>query len=154
MSEQNAAVVRRVVDSIWNRGDLHLADSLFATVYINHGGVIPDIVHGPEAIKISVTMYRAAFPRFSVTIDRLTADGDIVDFFSTARVPFDDRPPRTARTSHEDTVIGMTRNRLTSGRIVESWTSWDDEDLLRRLAQSVELRPGTGPNESCDRPDG
>ena len=58
----NVALVRRVVEEIWNRGQLDLADVLFATGYSNHAGLIPDFVRGPEAIKISGAFYRIAFP--------------------------------------------------------------------------------------------
>lgn len=47
----NAVLVRRVVEEIWNRGKLDVADVLFASDYINHAGLIPDFVRGPEAIK-------------------------------------------------------------------------------------------------------
>ena len=60
---QNAALVRRAVEEIWNRGQLDLADVLFAADYVNHAGLIPDLVRGPEAIKISVAFYRTAFPQ-------------------------------------------------------------------------------------------
>ncbi|MEO7911744.1 MAG: ester cyclase [Roseiflexaceae bacterium] len=81
----NAVLVRRVVEEIWNRGKLDVADVLFATDYINHAGVIPDFVRGPEAIKISVAFYRAAFPNLHITIDALTAKRDAVLLRWTAR---------------------------------------------------------------------
>ena len=36
----NQMLVRRAIDAIWNRGDLDVADALFAPDYINHGGLI------------------------------------------------------------------------------------------------------------------
>ena len=50
------------VEAIWNRGALEAADALFAPDYVNHGGLIPDLVRGPEAIKVGVALYRTAFP--------------------------------------------------------------------------------------------
>jgi predicted SnoaL-like aldol condensation-catalyzing enzyme len=78
MQEHNTAVVRRVVEHIWNRGDLALADLLFAAGYVNHGGLIPDLVSGPEAIKLSVALFRTAFPAFHISIEDITAEGDTV----------------------------------------------------------------------------
>lgn len=63
-SMDNEALVRRGIDAIWNRGELVVADELFGPDYVNHDGLIPDLVHGPEAIKISVALYRVAFPDF------------------------------------------------------------------------------------------
>src|SRR3954465_13578859 len=62
----NSRLVRQVSGEIWNGGNLDLADNLFASDYFNHGGIIPDLVRGPEAIKISVVMCRSAFPSLQV----------------------------------------------------------------------------------------
>jgi len=42
-SESNEARVRRAIEAIWNRGDLDVADELFAPDYVNHDGVISDL---------------------------------------------------------------------------------------------------------------
>jgi hypothetical protein len=75
---QNAAHQRRAVVGIWNCGKLDLADVLFAADYVNYAGLIPGFVRGPEAIKISVAFYRAAFPNFHITLDKLIAKRDAV----------------------------------------------------------------------------
>src|SRR5688500_6322882 len=67
----NEALVRRAIEAIWNRGELGVADDLFAHDYVNHDGLIPDLVRGPEAIKISVAFYRIAFPDFYITVEEL-----------------------------------------------------------------------------------
>ena len=74
----NARLVRQVIEEIWNAGDLDLADRLFAPDYINHGGLIPDLVRGPEAIKVSVVLYRTAFPQFRLAVLDLLAEGQSV----------------------------------------------------------------------------
>ena len=61
-------LVRRAIEAIWNRGDLDIADELFAAGYVNHDGVIADLVLGPEAIKISAALHRLAFPDLHVAI--------------------------------------------------------------------------------------
>ena len=45
----NETLVRRAVEAIWNRGDLDAADELFAPGFVNHNGLITDLVSGPEA---------------------------------------------------------------------------------------------------------
>jgi hypothetical protein len=39
----NEALVRRAIEAIWNRGDLDVADELFATENLSHDGVIADL---------------------------------------------------------------------------------------------------------------
>src|ERR671931_626547 len=84
-AEQNAALVRRAIEEIWNGGDLDLADVLFAPDYVNHDGLIPDLVCGPEAIKISVALYRTAFPDLQISMEELITDGETVVLYWTAR---------------------------------------------------------------------
>ena len=59
---ETAGVISRVISEVWGRGDLNLADQLFAPGYINHGGFTPDAIRGPESIKLAVALYRKAFP--------------------------------------------------------------------------------------------
>src|SRR3982750_4891142 len=74
-AKHNVAVVRRAVDEVWNQRDLDVADALFAPDYINHGGLIPDLGQGPEMIKISVALFRTAFPDFWITAEDVIAEG-------------------------------------------------------------------------------
>jgi predicted SnoaL-like aldol condensation-catalyzing enzyme len=128
----NAALVHRVVDEIWNAGNLDLADELFAPTYINHGGLISDLVRGPEGIKFSVALYRAAFPGLHVAVDDLRVDNDRVTLRWTAgnRVR-DGAEIDAART--DGTLTGRTSSQVVNGQVVESWTSWDPALVLQRL---------------------
>jgi hypothetical protein len=123
---QSATLVQRVVDEIWNAGNLELADELFASTYVNHGGLIPDLVQGPEGIKFSVALYRAAFPGLHVAVDDLAVDKDAVILRWTAA-------GQAAGGSTTGTLTGVTRSHVVDGRVVESWTTWDAGLALERL---------------------
>jgi hypothetical protein len=129
--EHNAALVRRAVVEIWNRGDLDMADVLFAADYVNHGGLIPDLLRGPEAIKISVALYRSAFPGFQITVEELTAKRDAVLLRWTARrsTPL----AGSASNATRSTLTGMMVSRFAHGQIVESWIHWDQAGVLEQL---------------------
>jgi SnoaL-like polyketide cyclase len=122
----SAVLVQRVVDEIWNAGNLELADDLFAPTYVNHGGLIPDLVQGPEGIKFSVAFYRAAFPGLHLAIDALTVvKGDVILRWTA-----------TGQTSADPaggSLSGVTRSLVLGGQILESWTSWDAGVALERL---------------------
>ena len=133
LSEHNAAIVRRVVEEIWNRGDLALADSLFAPSYVNHYGLISDLVRGPEAIKVSVAFYRAAFPNLRITVHNLIAQGETVGLHWTARNAQSEEPTAIAPSTSRGSVEGMVFCRLVEDKIAESWTRWDTAGVLRRL---------------------
>ena len=87
----------------------------------------------PEAIKVAVALYRAAFPDFPVPVEALRARGMTVLLRWTAErrpgeVPADGTPP-----GEHGGVTGITRGRLSGGRIAESWTRWDAPRALRQL---------------------
>jgi predicted SnoaL-like aldol condensation-catalyzing enzyme len=69
MSEENKAIVRRVIDELLNgQGNLDVADELFAPEYVGHNPASPQDTRGPEGVKGFASMFRSAFPdvHFSV----------------------------------------------------------------------------------------
>jgi len=109
-------ILNQVIEQIWNGSDLDLADRLFSPRYVNHGGLIPDLVRGPEAIKVSVTLCRAAFPSFRITVKHLLAHGDVVALHWNAR--------RDEESPDDRSIDGMTFSQVIGDQIVESWTCW------------------------------
>lgn len=145
-AEQNRRLVRQAIEEIWNGGNLDLADRLFAPNYVNHGGLIPDLVHGPEAIKVSVVLYRKAFPRFQLTVlDLLAQDETVALRWAAQRTPRQDAP-NGDQTDGPAALFGMTFGRVAEGQIVESWTCWAQGSALgaivvrelRSLARSAQ----------------
>ena len=148
MTERNRDLVRRAVEEIWNQGDLALADVLFAPTYVNHGGLIPDLLHGPEAVKSAVALYRAAFPDFYITVEALRAEEEMVELHWSAR-----RGPPPARIAgaagQGGALRGRTRSRCAAHQIAESWTTWDRAGVLRDLGLVAEEE---GPPRDVVRP--
>lgn len=138
--DSNTDLVRRVIEEIWNLGNLHLADALFTASYINHGGLIPDLVRGPEAIKISVVLYRTAFPDLHVTMETLVATGEMVDLQWSAHSARSSVVASRGRSGQQMSLTGSTRSHVTSGKINESWTIWDSTDARFHLG----IRPPNG----------
>jgi len=125
--EKDAALVRRVVDEIWNEGAIDLADELFASTYVNHGGLIPDLVKGPEGIKLSVALFRAAFPDLHVRVDSLSST------HGTVRLGWTARSDATAAVSVGRALAGTSNSLVSDGQITESWTECDSSAALREL---------------------
>jgi hypothetical protein len=134
----NETLVRRAIEAIWNRGDLDVADELFAPGFVNHNGLITDLVFGPEAIKISAAFYRLAFPDLHVTVEALTIKEDTVVLCWTARRSSADDPEDGAFTASQKLLTGITRSRLADGKIMESWTEWNRVQAFHDWAVSVE----------------
>lgn len=124
-----------VIEEIWNSGDLERANAVFTHDYVNHGGLIPDIVRGPEAIKLSVALYRSAFPGFQLVVDEVTLDkAEIVLRWVAHR----GRPSMRNPTKAKGDLRGITRCRLQGDKIAESWTVWDTNVALLRLSSHTQ----------------
>jgi hypothetical protein len=132
-SSANETLVRRAIEAIWNRGDLDVADELFAPGFVHHHGLITDLVVGPEAIKISAAFYRLAFPTLHVTVETLTIKGDSVVLCWTARSSSADDPENGAFPANHKLLRGITRSRVADGKIVESWTEWNSVQAFHDL---------------------
>jgi hypothetical protein len=132
----NAALVQRVIDEIWNAGNVDLADELFAPTYVNHGGLIPDLVQGPEGIKFSVAFYHAAFPGLHVEVNTLEVDKDAVILSWSAR-------GQGSADASAAGLTGITRSLLSDGQILESWTNWDAGVALERLGVVLSEGPAS-----------
>jgi hypothetical protein len=120
----NEALVRLVIDAIWNKGDLDVADELFGPDYVNHDCQIADLLVGPETVKLTVAFYRLAFPDLHITVEFLSASRDtVVVCWSASRGP----PPGidVAVTTNRRLLTGITSTRVAGGQIVETWTEWD-----------------------------
>jgi len=131
-------LARIAIEGIWNRGEFALADVLFTADYVNHGGLITDLVRGPEAIKFSVALFRTAFPTFHIAMDALTADQTAVE----ARWVAYDREAVDGSPRKGHGLRGITRCRLECGKIAESWTVWDRRSGLTEWALIQEALGG------------
>lgn len=115
-------LVQLVIEDIWNRADTEMAGELFTADYVNHGGLIPDAIRGPEAIRFSVALYRRAFPALEITVDQLESSSEAMEVRWTAH----DRPLGPGDSPGAQACLrGITRCRVVDGRIAESWTVWN-----------------------------
>ena len=122
MTSDRGGLVRRVIEEIWNQAELDAADALFTSKYVNHGGLITDLLLGPEAIKVSVAIFRTAFPCLYIVADNLTEeDTAVVVYWSAYRRP----PLSNGRLKKTGRLRGVTRCRIERNQIAESWTVWD-----------------------------
>ena len=72
MSEQNTAVVRRIVEDHWNKKNQEVVSELFDTKVAVHTPDGP--FHGHDGAKKLLAAYTTAFPDFRLNIDDLLSD--------------------------------------------------------------------------------
>lgn len=132
VESQNEAIVRRVVEEVWNAGNLGVLDELYAADYVDHAAE-PGQAQGVAGVEQSVTMFRTAFPDMGLTINDLVAEGDTVVTRFTAsgthQAEFAGIPP----TGNTVEVSGIIISRIADGKIVEEWENFDEVGLLTQL---------------------
>ena len=141
-TEQNKALIRRLMEEAFNRGDMSLVDELFAPDFVEHEELPPGIPPGREAVKQLSTMFRSAFPDFKLTIDDMIAEDDKVvvrsTWSGTHKGEFMGIPPTGKSVSFGviDTV------RIADGKFVEHWGQMDNLGMMQQLG--VIPAPGEG----------
>jgi steroid delta-isomerase-like uncharacterized protein len=133
MSEPNKKVVHRLFEEVWNKGNLPLADELFAPTYEHHDASTPDLGRGPESEKKRVTHYRTAFPDLRLTIEDIIAEGETVVARWSCRGAHNGDLSGIAPTGKQFTISGVTIARFANGKIVEGYVNWDALGLMQQL---------------------
>ncbi len=131
MSDQNKAVVRRIVEDYWNKKNQALAGELFATDCSLH---TPDgDLQGVKGAAQLYDAYATAFPDFHITAEDTVAEGDRValryNFTGTNKGPLGAIPASGNRV----TVSGMVIFRLAGGKVAEGRWSWDRVSLQQQI---------------------
>ena len=134
--EANLAVVRTFFDVGPSSGDLAAADALLADHFALHVP-LPVSEPGIDAINDIITSCRAAFGELHVTIDGMTADGDLVTCRFTARGTHTGEFMGVPPTGRPITMTGIEIFRLEDGKIAELW----GEANLMGLAVQLGMMP-------------
>ena len=130
-TEQNKAIVRRVVDEVWNTVDMALLGEVFATDYVCHA---PDQDGDREDYKTVVAdIWLAAFPDTHLTIDDMVGEGDMLATRFTAVGTHQKEWLGVPATGKVTKMVGMVFSRFADGKIVEEWFLDDIAGALRQI---------------------
>jgi len=139
MSEQNKTNIRRLFEEVWNKGQLPVADELFAPTYTHHDSSTPDVGRGPESEKKRVTLYRNAFPDIRLTIEDMLAEGETVVARWSCRGTHKAELNGIAPTGKQFNITGISIARFTNGKMFEGYINWDALGLMQQLGVVPEL---------------
>jgi predicted ester cyclase len=131
--EQNKAIMRRMIEELWNKGDLAVADELFAADHTSPSA--PDLPPGPDSVKMLVGMFRQAMPDYHMVIDLIFADEDRVAARFTQSGTHNGAELMGMKPSGRKatwTEIGWLR--IKNGKIVQSWYEVDMLSMINQLS--------------------
>ncbi len=132
-AEENKALARRVLEEMFNKGNLDVADDLLAPDYVDHDPAMPEDIHGPEGFKQYVGAYRSAFPDLHLEIEEQIAEGDLVATRWTGTGTHDGELAGIPPTGKRVTLPGMEIVRISGGKLVEGWEGYDSMTMMRQL---------------------
>src|SRR5215218_2109641 len=118
VEEENKTIFRRYIEEVDNRGNLEVVDEIFDR-YLAHQPDGSVLERGPEDVKRFVVEFHSAFPDIHTIIEEQIAEGDKV----------------VTRWRSRATHQGELRGMAPTGKVVESWDSFDQLSLMR---QSIE----------------
>ena len=131
MSEQNKAQIRRVIEEVYNRGDLDLVDEVAASDLIIHAS--SEDIHGREGAKQYVAALRAGFPDLHFTVEDQVAEGDMVVTRWSARGTHAGAFQGIPATGRAIRLAGTDIDRIVGGKVMECWAHVDELGLMRQL---------------------
>ena len=131
MSEENKQLVRRYYEIVM--GDLSGIEEIVSEGFIDHH-FPPVIPHGVEGVRKFFGEFAAAiFSDMEIRIDRLLAEGDLVDCHFALHCkhtgPFGDVPAK----GNAIICPAISTFRIENGKLAEAWEIFDSGDLVRQM---------------------
>jgi ketosteroid isomerase-like protein len=128
MSDQHKRIARRLLEELFERGNLAAADELVHPDFVNHEAP-PDNPQGPEGLKETVSWLRGLWGPMRVEIEDEIAEDDKV----VARVTMHGRHLGEFLTGKEFAVEQIHIWRIADGQVIEHCSVRDD------LGQALQL---------------
>lgn len=131
-AEQNKQLIRRLFEERVNQGDDEVIEAIVSPQY-RLSGDESEQAEGVAGFKALAAAFRTAFPDGCFDFDHVIAEGDKVvtwgTFTGTHLGPMGDLPP----TGKSVRVKAVDLYRLEDGRLVESWSHFDQAGMMRQL---------------------
>ena len=132
-AEENKAIVRRLIEKLWNAGNPELADQIYAADYVRHGPHAEAPIQGSAALKQFAYMYLSAVPDLHHEIEDQFAREDGVVTRLTARGTHRGEMMGIAPTGKPLTFSMFIQHRIAGGEIVEEWIMYDLHAILQQV---------------------
>jgi steroid delta-isomerase-like uncharacterized protein len=132
-NDDNKVIFQRLVDELWNKHNLAVADELFAPNAPNNIPIAPDLPAGPAGAKALASVFHTAFPNLKVTVDRVHAMGDRVAgrVFEEGTHQGEFLGVSASGKAVDFTKIGLFR--IENGKIAESWYEFDSLRVMQQI---------------------
>jgi steroid delta-isomerase-like uncharacterized protein len=148
MSENNAALMRRWFEEIWNKKREEAIDEMLADEGVIHG-LTDDPgqpIRGPVEFKPFYRKFCEAFPEIEVVVEDTISEGDKVAVRCTVRGHHRGDSLGFAATHAPVEFTGIAFCRIRDGKFVEAWNNFDFMAMFRQLGALQTLAPPEAEN--------
>jgi hypothetical protein len=144
-ASEHTALVRYLVEAVWNRGDLSVLDRFVADDVVVHSYAAAPMVAQQYSRGERQMGYQRALEEISSEDDR------VIVRYRAYRIAAPS--PGTLTASPEPVYGGTNIYRFASGRIAEIWVFHEGGSLNRERVQTALERDVTAPPHSPDKPE-
>jgi len=116
-----------------NRGDISVAEKVFATDCVIHTNGSPERNLGLDGFKQMLAGLLAAFPDLNVTVEDQIVAGDKVATRWVAVGTHTGAFGSVPATGRQMRIDGLILDRVVDGKVVERWEQWDQMGMLQQL---------------------
>lgn len=129
--EENKAIPHRYYDEVYNQGNLDVIDEIYSKNVISH--ISSQEKKGPEGIKEVVSKNLNAFPDVHFYLKDQIAEGNKVVTRWTLTGTHKGEFSGIAPTGKSVKATGITISKISKGKIVENWISWDALGMMQQI---------------------
>lgn len=143
----NASLIRRWFEEVWNRGREEAIDELFDEEGVAHGlaGETGEPLRGASGFKPFFRRFREAFPEIEVVVEDTVSEGDKVAARCTVRGQHRGDSLGIKATDSPVEFDGICIVRIEGGKIVEAWNNFDFMSMFQQLG-ALRLDAGANPD--------
>jgi predicted ester cyclase len=132
MDQQFTKYERTWIEGL-NRGDVSVADVVFAPDCVIHMAGSPEPSISVGVFKQMIAGLLAAFPDLRLTIEDQAITGDKVATRWTAEGTHNGPLGEVKPTGRSVRIDGLILDHVTGDRVVERWEQWDQAGMLKQL---------------------
>jgi steroid delta-isomerase-like uncharacterized protein len=134
-TSDNASLIRRWFDEVWNRGREEAIDELFDEEGVAHGlaDETGEPLRGASGFKPFFRRFREAFPEIEVVVEDTVSEGDRVAARCTVRGQHRGDTLGIKATDNPVEFDGICIVRIREGKIVEAWNNFDFMSMFQQL---------------------
>jgi steroid delta-isomerase-like uncharacterized protein len=132
--EHNKELINRIVEEMFNRGNLEVAPEIFGPAFVDRGHEqVPGKTDGPEGFANFVKMIRSALPDLHATIQKMVAEEDYVAMWNTATATQIGDLFGIPASGRKIRMKDFHFFRFSGGRVVEHWNQVNVFEIMQQL---------------------